>query len=327
MAAAIEAIGVLSGILGIVQFGIDNFQSDENSGSVVKVAVALEGPDGAPPTNTGGDLPDIRVWNLYGDFVGMTSDPGTVDAGNIGSVTIEHDNQAAYSLFSANDDAICVAWVTTTYSDDRGGNKYAVSGDFGHACGGSWYASGMFPLSDSEYQPDCFWIDANGDQPNTGFQVRWPSYATSEYNDTQKDPSQFCDGIKFGLRTESDPNSINYNVINPKDKTKRQSPARAAWMASQLVVSDSSSHSAQTLCESDTSVGPDFAHTGEQKFCDMDAKTLYDFCSAGNDSADCFDMESQALSTPMSRRGSVLPRQQSPYEHVRDWRLNQDVPL
>ena len=80
-------------------------------------------------------------------------------------------DQAAYSLFSANDDAICVAWVTTTYSDDRGCNKYAVSGDFGHACGGSWYASGMFPLSDSEYQPDCFWIDANGDQPNTGFQV------------------------------------------------------------------------------------------------------------------------------------------------------------
>ncbi|ETS74482.1 hypothetical protein PFICI_14348 [Pestalotiopsis fici W106-1] len=322
--AAIEAIGVISGILGIVQFGIDNFGGDEeNSGSVVKVAVALEGADGAPPTNTGGDLPDVRVWNDNGVFVGMTADPGTVDAGNLGSVTISHDNQNTYSLFSANDDAICVAWATVQMSDDRGGTSYAVSGDFGRVCGGTWYASGMYPQSDSEYQPDCFWIDANGDQPNTGFQVRWPSYANVSFDESNTDPEQFCDDIKFGLRTESDPNSINYFTR----KTKRQTPTRAGWMASQLVVSDSQTHSAQKLCDSDSSLGPDFAHTGEQKFCDMDSKTLYDFCSAGNNATGCFDLASKQLSTPMTRRGSVLPRQSSPYSTIKDWRKNQDVKI
>lgn len=59
MAAIVEAIGVISGILGIVQFGLDNFGDDTSEGSTYKVAVALQGPDGAPPTNTGGDLPDV----------------------------------------------------------------------------------------------------------------------------------------------------------------------------------------------------------------------------------------------------------------------------
>lgn len=64
MAAVVEAIGVISGVLGIVQFGIDNFGSSSSSstpdtGSIIKLAVALEGANGAAPTNTGGDLPDV----------------------------------------------------------------------------------------------------------------------------------------------------------------------------------------------------------------------------------------------------------------------------
>ncbi|KAK9773300.1 hypothetical protein SCAR479_10029 [Seiridium cardinale] len=327
MAAAVEAIGVLSGILGIVQFGIDNFADDSTSGSTIKVAVALEGADGNPPTNTGGDLPDVRIWNLYGEFVGITTDPGTVDPGNLGEVGVEHDNQGVYSLFSANDDAICVAWVTTTYSDDRGGNEYAVSGDFGRECGGTWYASGMFPQSDSEYQPDCFWIDANGDQPNTGFQVRWPSYSGEQFDAGNTDPQKFCDNIAFGLRTEPDPNTVNFYVVDTKEKQKRQAPNRANWMTSQLVVSDSKSHSAKKLCDSDTSLGPDFAHVTENLFCDMGAKKLYDICPPGNNTTGCFDLDSKTLSSSPTRRGSVLPRQSSPYGIVRDWRLDQTTAL
>lgn len=58
MAAAVEAIGVLSGLLGIVQFGIDNFKTDPQPGSTIKVAVALDGANGGTD-NAGGDLPDM----------------------------------------------------------------------------------------------------------------------------------------------------------------------------------------------------------------------------------------------------------------------------
>lgn len=266
------------------------------------------------------------MWNLYGDFVGITSDPGHVDEGNLGEITVGHDNQGVYSLFSANSDAICVAWVTTQYSDDRGGNQYAVSGDFGRECGGTWYASGMFPSADSQYQPDCFWIDADGDQPNTGFQVRWPSYSNTEFDSGDTDPTKFCNNIDFGLRTESDPNSINYYVINPKTK-KRQSPQPAQWMTTQLVVSDSVSHSAKKLCDSAMSLGPDFAHTTEQMFCDMTSKTLYNFCGTGTNGTVCFDLDTKTIATANTRRGAVIPKQSSPYETVRDWRVNQTSAL
>lgn len=75
----------------------------------------------------------------------------------MGQVFVGHENQGVYSLMSANDDAICVAWITTTWSKELGGNHLAVSGDFGRVCGGTWYLSGMMPSSDSAYQPDCFW--------------------------------------------------------------------------------------------------------------------------------------------------------------------------
>lgn len=60
MAGLVEAIGVVSGLLSVVNFGIDNFApagDGSRVGSVIKVAVALEGPNG--PTNAGGDLPDV----------------------------------------------------------------------------------------------------------------------------------------------------------------------------------------------------------------------------------------------------------------------------
>lgn len=58
MAGVIEAIGVVSGLLGIVQFGINNFKTDPLPGSTIKVAVALDGASGGTD-NAGGDLPDM----------------------------------------------------------------------------------------------------------------------------------------------------------------------------------------------------------------------------------------------------------------------------
>ena len=271
--------------------------------------------------------PISRIWNEYVDFVGMSTDPGHVDHGNLGQIDVEHENQGVYSLFSANDDAICVAWVTTTWSEERGGNKYAVSGDFGRECGGIWYASGMYPSSETDYQPDCFWIDANGDQPQTGFQVRWPAFSGQEWDKNDTDPQRFCNGVDFGLRDEPDPNTITYltrsgvvgnKVAGSGRRTGAALRRRTSWAAEELVVSDSKSHSAQRLCESDTSMGPDFAHESEGLFCDMGTKTLYDYCTEETDGP-CFDSNIQALST--NKRGASRVRSAVvPYKRVRDWR-------
>lgn len=322
MAGIVDAIGIISGLLGIVGFAQDNFVSEPKPGSTFNVAVALDGPGGT--TNAGGDLPDIRVWNDLGKFVGMTADPGSVNDGNVGQAHVEHENQGVYSLFSANDNAICVAWVTSTWSDERGGNKYAVSGDYGWACGGSWYESHMYTNSDKSYQPKCFWIDADGDQPQTGFQVRWPSYSKDVYDPDNRDPQQFCNGIDFGLRTEKDPNTVNYYTSSKRKRDPRlrvlQPRERVSWAASQLVVSDSSSHSARNLCGSETSMGPDFAHVGEKLFCDMGSKILYPFCGADQAEDGCFDFESQTLTASRNGTSRVSSLTVGPYTRVRDWR-------
>lgn len=208
-----------------------------------------------------------------GFFVGTKVDPGHVDDRSYGKIHVEHDNQGVYSLFSANNDAICIVWATITWDEEYGGNKYAVSGDFGRVCGGTWYWSHMYTTSaidshgnvkDDVVQPTCFWIDKNGDQPQTGFQVRWPSFSPSNFDPDHKNPQRFCNGVDFGLRKEHDPNGIRYWTGGHKarrddPKTRGQQPQRASWAKDQLVVSDHAGHSVKELCGSDTSMGPDFA--------------------------------------------------------------------
>lgn len=251
----------------------------------------------------------------------MTADPGNVDSGTVGTVEVDHDQQGVYSLFSANNDAICIAWVTTTWSDAAGGNKFAVSGDYGAECGGTWYESNMWTNSDNSYQPKCFWVDANGDQPNTGFQVRWPRYSADQFEEGNTDPATMCNDIDFGLRTEDDPSVVNYwtsakkRDLNDRRMRARRS-VRAPWTAHELVISESQHHSADKLCKSDTSMGPDFVHVAEKIFCDMENKIEYPLCggSGTNSTSSCFDLESQSLMA-----GGHVKRA-SQYTKLRDWR-------
>ncbi|KAL5340167.1 hypothetical protein BJX70DRAFT_127312 [Aspergillus crustosus] len=323
MAAAVQAIGVISGLLGIVNFGITNFKDTTEPGSTIKVAVALDGANGGTE-DAGGDLPDVRVWNDFGEFKAMTADPGHVGDGTVGTIEIDHDQQGVYSLLSANNDAICIAWLTTTWAEAAGGNKFAVSGDYGEACGGTWFESNMWTDTDQAYKPKCFWIDGNGDQPNTGVQVRWPRYAAKEFDEGNTDPSAICNDIDFGLRTEQDPSTINFYTAAKSRRAQNERrmrarrEVRAPWTAEQLVISDSKHHSANRLCDSETSMGPDFAHTGEKVFCDMGAKVKYPFCRiSSNSTTSCFDPKTQVLTGKGTFQGRSA---ENPYSKVRDWR-------
>ena len=78
---------------------------------------------------------------------------------------------------------------------------------------------------------------------------------------------------------------------------KRRSNIRRGNQAcggSSVVISDHNAHSAQEVCDSPTSMGPDFVSTNEGLFCDMCTHTIYDVCTLTTTSG-CFDLSSQVL--------------------------------
>ncbi|KAH6888517.1 hypothetical protein B0T10DRAFT_606890 [Thelonectria olida] len=317
----VEVLGVIGTLLGIVQFGMDNFESPETAKSILKVGVGLDYDGGL--TNAGGDLPDVRLFNEGGDFLGMTVDPGKVKSGSGGVVEVPHDSdngqQATYALLSANTDAICVAYVTITWPD---GNEYGWVGDWGQQCGATWYYSHLY-VSGTQAQPKCMWIDKNGDQPQTGFQLHFPEWVTEQPGvlPEGKDINYFCNaGPPFKIRTDKDPNDITYWVLNKRDEdnNKRSDTAQSygptkgptfprrhlnarnqtmsmnARFVEQLVMDNSTEHVTAELCESENSAGPDFVNLADGQFCRMSDKTLWPICD--NDTTDgCFDLEEQQL--------------------------------
>lgn len=210
MSALIAAVGFVSGFLGIIQFGLDNFQPSEGEGSVIKVAVAL---DTAGLTNAGGDLPDVPLFNQGGEFLGISADPGKVEDGSVGTIKVStNGQQATYALFSANDDAICIAYVTITWPDEQ---KYAWQGDWGFHCQQNWYFSNII-IPGSGQPALCMWIDGNGDFKQTGFQVHFPEFAPDPSGNIPNTKEYYCGGNPaFKVYTEPDPRSISYYVPQP----------------------------------------------------------------------------------------------------------------
>ena len=76
----------------------------------------------------------------------------------------------------------------------------------------------------------------------------------------------------------------------PRSKTKRD----GQFMQGHLVISAYSQHSAQEVCESSTSQGPDFVSVNEGFFCDMAEKKLWNVCSQ-NITEMCFDIEQSQM--------------------------------
>ncbi|KAI0906454.1 hypothetical protein F4823DRAFT_607161 [Ustulina deusta] len=353
MAAIIDAIGLVSGVLGIIQFGLDNFSPDDSEGSTVRITVGLDFNGGL--SNSGGDLPDIRLFNEVGGFLGINADPGKVDSGKFSDITVEHKDdagdQATYTLFSANNDAICIAAASITWPN---GDKYAWLGDWGRQCGGTWYYSNVY-VGATQYKPDCLWIDANNDQPQTGFQVHWPEFANkgdSMIPSTPEDQAARIDylcnaGPPFKLRNQpdTDPHDITYwlpltrrsSRPDERDVTATSyGPSKHAVSAKyrrnnlrtngttvhdmigmSLVMGDSDIHTATDLCGSETSYGPDFVNVKTGMFCRMSDKTLWPICNGADGTDNCFNVDSQQLIV------NGLAARGEPYKNVIDWTSSQ----
>jgi hypothetical protein len=339
--AEIEAIGVISGLLGIFQFAEDHLPTVDPTTSTVKIGVGLDGtPDPNNPdatlSNAGGDLPDVRVWNENLDFIGITADPGYVNDGTEGSITVDQNGnaqQVPYVLLSANDDALCIAFASIAWPD---GSKYAWVGDWGAACGATWYYSNYF-VNNGGTPPACTWIDKNGDQPATGLSMHFPSFVSTDGSlPADTDVSSYCNNHDtFEVHYEPDPNSISagHNPIVPRSVptyggpnathphwSKPQHHASSQKFKGRLVVSKSKKHHrADRLCNDPNSAGPDFLNVAEGKFCRMSDKTTWDVCT-DNMRADCFEAESRQL---ILSGVKGVQKRSDPYYRVEDWTPSQ----
>lgn len=348
-AGALRVISAISGLLNVITFGQDMFSQPDPVGSKVKITVGLDVPGGL--NNAGGDLPDVRLFNEAGKFLGIAADPGSIGDGSTGEIKVDHkdDNgqQATYALFTANDNAICVASASITWPN---GDQYGWVGDWGRECGGSWYYSNVF-IQGSDYKPDCLWIDANGDQPQTGFQVHWPEFVQRDDGKPGEkdglDVGYFCEaGPPFTLYTSHEPRAVTYWVLSNGKKVKRGATGRSsihqrrqqmvrerqgngtdaaghgtthtlAQKLGEMLVLDhgnNGQHSAAKLCSSPTSMGPDFANDAEGLFCRMSDKTLWVFCDGVHITDNCFKPDLQQVVV-----GGKVTRDRK-YGKVMSWR-------
>jgi len=102
------------------------------------------------------------------------------------------------------------------------------------------------------------------------------------------------DGIASGASS-----SLSLPVQAPSSGRRRrcQTTNSTANTQDKLIISTDPKHSAQILCQSTTSSGPDFISMTEGLFCDMDVKQLWPLCSSINASSSCFDTTSNTLLT------------------------------
>lgn len=116
---------------------------DPPAGAKVKYIIANDDPDGTGLTSAGGDLPDLRMWDETIEFLGGSYDPGNCPEGYT-TCTTEVDTQEAvtYTLFTGNDDAICIAWTGMSWAG--GQKKYGFHpGNWAHGCDAGGYDGDM----------------------------------------------------------------------------------------------------------------------------------------------------------------------------------------
>lgn len=145
---AVNAIGVISGILTIFSFGQDLFDSEDGAANKIQFRVGLDGTEppggGGKLEDAGGTKPDVRCWNENANFLGIKVNDGNKcnEGSEVCTTQVDSDNSCAYSLFTANNDAICLGWIGMTFP---GGDQYGSPiGEWAEHCdtkfgtGGSW---------------------------------------------------------------------------------------------------------------------------------------------------------------------------------------------
>jgi len=315
LGALIKVIGVAVKGLSMLSMGDEKFAKPSPKGTTITIAAALDQP-AAGFVNAGGSLPSVRLYNEVKTEIGSkTKKLGKVGNGATESIFIEHKNgqQASYALFSAGNDAVCVAYVTITWAS---GEKYAWTGDWAgpNGCNNDWYYSNIFiEGGGKDSQPTCLWIDRDGNRELTGFHVHFPSFVTADNGSGLKGKkvSDFCNTNAYRVYKGKEPTAIQFGrkrrrgisgVVSPdtttqEDSMQSQVPGNATTAIQhkdRLIVTDNKAHKVKTLCDSASSKGPDMVNTAEGLFCRMKDHTLWPVCKQ-NSEDNCFNMGTKKL--------------------------------
>lgn len=156
-----------------------------------------------------------------------------------------------------------------------------------------------------------------------------PIYVDGEYgcqpgDGTEPDPQQLMQlqqwsGGRFSRPTYGVHNKRDLDASGVTKSGKNMKKKRSSDFCDdgRIVVSDWHGHSARELCESSTSAGPDFYHTGEQLYCNMCTHTLYEICSATL-TTNCWNRDTQKIQPAGNQpRDAVLDKR---YHTTVDWR-------
>ncbi|KAI1171063.1 hypothetical protein F4777DRAFT_75776 [Nemania sp. FL0916] len=355
---AVAALGVARLALAVLSFSTKLFDDSDKPKASFNFYIGSDGasdpsdPNDGALNNAGGNLPDIRIWEENGNFIDIKTNDGNKckDGSVVCNSAIEDvEVQPTYSLFTGNDDALCISYATVNFPGDT--SMYATTiGGWARLCsekydgrGGSWYWSDVViqPKEGASFKTECAWIDKDGDQKTTGISLHWTEFDGAHGIKKDQDVSYFCNNdAVMQFHTEEDPKSIktwtNKRDLFSRDpsttlattpadamvKRQRATEAKAkrttSKFAGSLVKSKSKDHNSKELCTSKTSAGPSFVSYDERMFCHMETKTLYPFCEDVHSGA-CFDDQTNKVKMLGDKNGKRGDLPALDFTHVTTW--------
>lgn len=316
----------LAGVIASVAVPFSEL-AKEYKGATTSFSIGIGGSTTTDP-NTGGSIPHVAFWDINGNRIGQYKGNanGHINQNTEWDMSIENSQtepqgtamQPEYiSVVMEENDAICISYIYATGN----GAQWAWYGDIGYTCGADWYPS-SFKVGDGTYTPKCVWIDhdySNGLRFQ-GLSLHMPDFASTtdrveEYNNDQDTLCKSSPRMKFWTSIVPDAIVPFFNPplvytdggadSNPSrviDKQKRSSIASSRpfkrdngnFKPGHLVISNIQTHSAKEVCESETSIGPDFVSTVEGIFCDTEVKEWWYLCS-GSITTGCFNLHTQSM--------------------------------
>ncbi|CAG8956820.1 hypothetical protein HYFRA_00011209 [Hymenoscyphus fraxineus] len=364
---AFNVIGLILGVVTMAPMLESMLPSKSDRETTIRIGVgtSIKGSD-----TTGGNIPGIRIFDVMGRDIGEArGSKSKIADGGFKDIVVtanseQQGRQAQYvSVSKGGNDALCISYIAVTWPD---GQKKAWYGDVGFQCGGSWYNSQTI-IGDDNYQPKCTWID--GDKSNgintqgmgihitdfTATKERAEAYANDGdtmckskprfhlYDDLKSDyflpyfnpPLEYDSNLVDKDRSKVLVDGASTGKLPPKNKKrspseKRNNLSKRHTFPGKLVTSKNHAHSAKELCQSLSSLGPDFVSIPEGLFCDMSEKELWPLCGK-NKKSSCFDLATSSMiakvgnstiSTHMNSRrdvatGRIVPNKE--YDDISAW--------
>lgn len=140
----LSSIGVVDGVITMFNFVQNHIPTvAEKESSTIRVAVGIN-VDAVGHTS-GGDAPDVRLYNEEGALIGKNMQAGDIGGGSFKDIDVaqEDKQQPTYALLTGNKDAVCIAYLSQVWPD---GQPYGWVGSWGRECGVPWYVFGSKAL-------------------------------------------------------------------------------------------------------------------------------------------------------------------------------------